>query len=397
MNMLFLTLLDFDTLDEQNIYTDLLRTFVKKGHNITVISPVERKKNKQTHLMDKNGYRLLKLKIGNIQKTNIIEKGLSTILIENQFKSAIKKYFKNIKFDLVMYSTPPITFANVVKYVKKRDNAKSYLLLKDIFPQNAVDLGMFSKQSLLYWFFRLKERKLYKISDRIGCMSEANVRYLLNHNLDLNKNKVAVCPNAIEVKDTCLSVDEKQIIREKYGIPSDKTVFIYGGNLGKPQGIDFLINCMKSQENNEDVFFFLVGSGTEYSKLNNYLSESGQKNLSLMDYVSREDFDKIVASCDIGMIFLDKRFTIPNFPSRLLSYMQAGIPTYAITDVNSDVGAVIKDNDFGWWSESGNLEAFMSTIKEISKIDFSGKGENARKYLLDNYTVENNYKIIMEQ
>lgn len=395
--MLFLTLLDFDTLDEQNIYTDLLRTFVKKGHNITVISPVERKKNKQTHLMDKNGYRLLKLKIGNIQKTNIIEKGLSTILIENQFKSAIKKYFKNIKFDLVMYSTPPITFANVVKYVKKRDNAKSYLLLKDIFPQNAVDLGMFSKQSLLYWFFRLKERKLYKISDRIGCMSEANVRYLLNHNLDLNKNKVAVCPNAIEVKDTCLSVDEKQIIREKYGIPSDKTVFIYGGNLGKPQGIDFLINCMKSQENNEDVFFFLVGSGTEYSKLNNYLSESGQKNLSLMDYVSREDFDKIVASCDIGMIFLDKRFTIPNFPSRLLSYMQAGIPTYAITDVNSDVGAVIKDNDFGWWSESGNLEAFMSTIKEISKIDFSGKGENARKYLLDNYTVENNYKIIMEQ
>ena len=42
MNLLFLTLLDFNSLDESNIYTDLLREFVKGGHRVYAISPVER-------------------------------------------------------------------------------------------------------------------------------------------------------------------------------------------------------------------------------------------------------------------------------------------------------------------------------------------------------------------
>lgn len=90
-----------------------------------------------------------------------------------------------MKFDLIIYSTPPITFQRAVEYVKERDNAQTYLLLKDIFPQNAVDIGILSKngwKGLIYKYFRKKEKKLYGISDRIGCMSEANCKYILSHN-----------------------------------------------------------------------------------------------------------------------------------------------------------------------------------------------------------------------
>ncbi len=228
-------------------------------------------------------------------------------------------------------------------------------------------------------------------------MSDANVRFVLEHNPKVPPEKVEVCPNAIEVKDSIILPEEREQIREKYEIPLDKTEFIYGGNLGKPQGIDFLIECLKSQKDSEDVFFVIVGSGTEYQKLNDYCSSGEQKNIKLMPSVSRDDFDKLVAACDVGMIFLDKRFTIPNFPSRLLSYMQAGIPTFAVTDVNTDIGEVIRAGDFGWWSESGDLEAFVSVMSEISASSLEDKGANARKYLLENYTVESNYKIIMEQ
>lgn len=148
MNILFLTLLDFNTIYERNIYTDLLREFAKHGHNLYVISPVERRKKQNTELIKNDNAKILKLKIGNTQKTNIIEKGISTLSIEPQFINAIKKYFSNVKFDLVLYSTPPITFCNAVRFVKKRDGAKTYLLLKDIFPQNAVDLGMISKTGI---------------------------------------------------------------------------------------------------------------------------------------------------------------------------------------------------------------------------------------------------------
>ena len=132
MNVLFLTLLDFDSLKEHNIYTDLLREFVKNGHKVCAISPVEKRKCIKTHIIKEKNARILKLQIGNTQKTNVIEKGISTVMIEPTFKWAIKTFFSKIKFDLVLYTTPPITLVSAVEYVKHRDNAKTYLLLKDI-------------------------------------------------------------------------------------------------------------------------------------------------------------------------------------------------------------------------------------------------------------------------
>ena len=99
MRLLFISLLDFNSFNDRNIYTDLLREFIRHGHDVYCISPVERRKRVNTH-MEEDGH-LLKLKIGNTQKTNIIEKGISTLLIEPLFKQAIKKYFSDIKFDLI--------------------------------------------------------------------------------------------------------------------------------------------------------------------------------------------------------------------------------------------------------------------------------------------------------
>lgn len=397
MNVLFLTLLDFDSLDERNIYTDLLREFAKHGHDLYVISPVEKRKNQETRIIKTDKATILKLKIGNTQKTNVIEKGISTISIEPQFISGIKKYFTDIKFDLVIYSTPPITFCNAIEFVKKRDGAKTYLLLKDIFPQNAVDLGMMTKngiKGLIYKVFRNKEKKLYRISDYIGCMSQANVDYVLEHNPEIKPEKVEICPNCVEVVD--MSVDEKtrNEIRMKYDIPLDKKVFVYGGNLGKPQGIDFMIECLKSQEKNEEVYFLIVGDGTEFGKIETYVENGKPSNVKLMKRLPKEDYDKMVAACDVGMIFLDYRFTIPNFPSRLLSYMQAKIPVLAVTDSNTDIGNVITDGGFGWWCESNNLLSYKSNMT-VALNEENTIGLNGYRYLCTHYNSVVSYSIIM--
>lgn len=396
MKVLFLTLLDFDSLDDKNIYTDLLREFYKNGHSVYVISPVERRKKQETRLLKTDKATILKLKIGNTQKTNIIEKGISTVSIESLFIAGIKKYFSDVSFDLVIYSTPPITFCNAIEYVKKRDGAKTYLLLKDIFPQNAVDMGMLSKngvKSALYKYFRRKEKKLYSISDRIGCMSQANVDYVLKHNPEIDPSIVEVCPNSVEPIDMSVDQETRIAIREKYGIPLDKKVFVYGGNLGKPQGIDFMIECLKSQEQNNDVFFLIVGDGTEFGKIEAYVNTSKPANVKLMKRLPKEDYDKMVGACDVGLIFLDHRFTIPNFPSRLLSYMQAKMPVLAVTDSNTDIGKVIVDGGFGWWCGSDDVIDFCDLI---IKIEIDDKmGEKAWDYLVSNYSAKKSYDIIM--
>lgn len=397
MKILFLTLIDFDSINQRNIYTDLLREFVKNGHEVYSVSPVERKRNQQTHMIREENSTVLKLRIGNTQKTNPIEKGISTLLIEPQCIAGIKKYFSDIKFDLVLYSTPPITFYKAVRFVKNRDGAKTYLLLKDIFPQNAVDLGMMRKngvKGLLYRYFRNKEKKLYAISDRIGCMSQANVDFVLKHNPQVDPAKVEICPNSIEVMDKSVSAQVRQQLREKYELPLDKKIFIYGGNLGKVQGIPFLMECLDAQKQNSDVYFLIVGNGTEYPKLETWFQEQKPVNMKLLKRLPKEDYERLVAACDVGMIFLDHRFTIPNFPSRLLAYMQAKLPVLCCTDPNTDVGKVCVEGGFGWWCESNDPAGFTALVQQAIGADLSDMGSRGFAFLQEHYTVDRGYEII---
>lgn len=399
MNVLFLTLLDFITIDEHGIYTDLLREFVKNNHNVYIISPTEKRKQQPTKLIDNGSCKILKLQIGNTQKTNMIEKGISTLTLESKFQRGIKEYFSDVKFDLVIYSTPPITLQKAVEYVKNRDNAKAYLLLKDIFPQNAVNLGMIKKTGIkgpLYHFFRLKEKRLYELSDYIGCMSPANVDFLLRHNPEISRHIVEVCPNSIE--PLIIDKDKKKIaeIKKKYNIPFNRTVFIYGGNLGKPQGIDFLIECLKTNKTNAQVYFVIVGAGTEFNKLKAYFDYEQPTNAQLFEQLPRNDYEILASSCDVGLIFLDKRFTIPNFPSRILSYLQSSMPVLAATDVNTDLRQVIEDGNFGLWCESSNVREFNRHVQKLCDEKLRKQmGKNARKYLEDNYTNKHSYEIII--
>ena len=400
MKILFLSLMDFESLEERGMYTELLHEFHKHGHSIYAISPVERKKKEKTRLLrpDQRIY-IVKLKIGNIQKTNLIEKGITTISLESQFIHVIKRYFSDVKFDMVLYSTPPITFQRTVCYVKKRDGALTYLMLKDIFPQNAVDLGMMSQYGLkgiLYRYFRKKEKKLYKDSDCIGCMSQANVDYILKYNPELEQKRLEVCPNCMEPSEVFFAEEEKKHIREMYAIPKDKTVFIYGGNLGKPQGIPFILRCLKKLSKIKEAFFLIVGSGTEYPIIEKYLYKQYMSNVKLIEYLPREDYEKLVRACDVGMIFLDYHFTIPNFPSRLLSYMDAGLPVLAATDRNTDIGKIIVDAGFGWWCESNDIQGFQKLVKSIICQDIKEKGNTSYKYFKEKYTTNISYQIILK-
>lgn len=399
MNVLFLSLVKFESIEDRGIYTDLLREFIRNGDSVFTLSPIETEMKGEPQIINEKQTKILRVPTGRIQKTNVFEKGINTVLIGTRYKRAIQKYFSEIKFDLILYPTPPITLAGTVEYVKKRDQARTYLLLKDIFPQGAVDIGVLSKRGmkgLIYKYFRRKEKKLYAISDRIGCMSEANANYVIKHNPEVDSAIVEVCPNSIEIKNICLTNKEKRDLRKKYGLPIDKTIFVYGGNLGRPQGIPFVINCLKKCIGNQHAFFLIVGDGTEYYHLENFLYIENPRNVKLMKSLPKEDYDQMIAACDVGLIFLDHRFTIPNFPSRVLSYMQAGIPVLACTDRNTDIGEIIVSNGFGWWCESNNVQEFSQCIEAVCEENLKKIGFLGHQYLRIMYDVEKSYNIIIK-
>jgi len=395
MKILFLTLARIDSIEVQGIYPDLLRKFRDHEHEVTIVSPTERKHGNKTKYIQKDGVRILNVWTTNIQKTNLFEKGITTLFLEFYYYKAIKKYVNYEDIDLILYSTPPITFTYLIKRLKKASNAKTYLLLKDIFPQNAVDLNLLKQDGMLYNYFRKKEKILYKISDFIGCMSPANLNYILENNPDIEK-KLEVNPNSIDlkVKDLGLVID----IYHKYNIPRNKIIFIFGGNLGLPQGIEFLKGNIEFCKSIKDAFFLIVGDGTEYYNFSNWINNESINNALLLKEVPKSDYDEIIKISNVGLIFLNPLFTIPNFPSRILSYMQNCLPVICATDLVTDIGEIAFHNNFGFKCLTSDYKSFFDHVVKLLNKDLREQmGKKGFEFLKNEYNVENSYsKIIVK-
>ena len=404
MRILFLTIGAVYNFNHSGVYTDLLKKFAQEGHKVYVVGALEKRNGQATELGIEQGINVLRVRVGNITKTNVFEKGVSTLTLGYLYKKAIDKYWNELSFDLILYTTPPITIASLVSELKKKYNAYTYLLLKDIFPQNAIDIGILSPtgwKGIVYRYFKHIEKQLYRISDKIGCMSKANMDFILKNNVDIVKDKLELCPNTIDIVDDS-DIHKDDAILEKYKIPKDKYLLLYGGNFGKPQNVDYIVDAIDSCSDIEAVHFILCGSGTEFSKIDLYIKNANPKHVTVIDcLLPYEEYSCLVASCDVGMLFLDYRFTIPNFPSRLLDYMNYGLPVIAATDVNTDVGKVIMEENFGWWIESKNPQEFrnlISSIFEGNQIEkeLRLKSMNARNCVRNCFETSRAYNTIMQ-
>lgn len=386
MNILFLTMNVFTDVHMHNIYSDLMLELIARGHRPFIVTPRQKSTGIETARTDHPTYTLLTVQTGNTAGVSLIEKGISTVTLSGRYYRAIRRHLGKEKFDLILYSTPPITLAAPVKKLKKLFGCPTYLMLKDIFPQNAVDLGMFSGNSLIYKYFRRQEKLLYRVSDRIGCMSPANVKYLLAHNPTIPADRAELCSNGIIPCEAADRGAAKAALREKYHVPENAVVYLLGGNLGRPQGVPYLIDCLRKCKNRADAFFLVCGSGTDALLLDDFIARERPENVVRSPLLPKQEYDELAAGCDVGMVFLDPRFTIPNYPSRALSYMENGMPLLVCSDGATDMGAIAEANGFGLACSSAEPDEFNKLISAFSEADLAQMGRAARAYLEKNYT-----------
>lgn len=396
MNVLLLTIVPKQS---QKMIRDIAYEFVNNGHMVFIVCPADKTNAPRNKFILIDGIRYLFVSSGNaVGKVNFAKKVTNFLLVDNIYEKALKRAMPAIDVDLILYSTPPITLANTIEWAKRQYKAATYLMLKDIFPQNAVDMGMMKKSGILgivYHYFRAKEKKLYANSDYIGCMSPANCRYVLEHNTEIPTNKVGICVNSY-VLEPVLQIDRDEV-RERYDLPLDRITFLYGGNLGKPQGLQFFVDVLRKNINKKDRFFLICGGGNDQKRILDFIDMENPENVRYISTIPADEFDELSRACDVGLVFLDNRFTIPNFPSRMLSIMLNQMPILAATDKNTDVGEVIKAADMGWWCESKNPTEFCELVDDICENPdvINEKGKNARTYYEENYTSKIAYQQIL--
>lgn len=377
---------------DSNLYTDLVEEFAARGHDVYVATVLESREGRETFVETRGNIHILHVRCGDLFGVGLIRKGLTTLSLSSRFLAAIEKFFCGERFDLVLYPTPPITFAPVVRRLKQQQGCATYLILRDIFPQNARDLGMI-RDPLTFAFFRRKERQLYALSDHIGCMSQGNIDYVLKHN--------RIAPEKLEILYNWERVPPRRnvdvaSVRRQFGL-EDKFVCVFGGNIGFAQELEFLLELAVCYSERPNIVFLIVGKGAVQPRLAARAAADGLTNVDFREQVPRQQFDDLLAACDVGLVNLDRRFTIPNIPSKTLSYFAAGLPVLASIDARTDYGHLLDECGAGLWSITGDLPAYRANFERLLNDPVLRKtlGANGRKALEERFTVERAYQVIM--
>ncbi|MBD1262688.1 glycosyltransferase family 4 protein [Maribacter polysiphoniae] len=387
--------LQFSNAEKGNtLWTDLVQEFHHKGHDILVLAPAL--DESKIGLRIEAGVKVLRVKTNKLFNVGLLQKGIANLMLPYQYKNVLKKNKIPLDFDLILLPTPPITLIDVGLWIKKKSQGKLYLILRDIFPQNAVDLKMMKTNGLIHSYFRKKEIKLYEKSDSIGCMSPANVEYVKKHNPYLDMNKLHLLPNWERLPNFDVNGDVGSI-KSKYGL-SDKFIVIFGGNIGRPQKLENIVELAKSCSEIQDLVFYIIGNGTEKGKIANMVKTNKMTNMIFKNSIPKRDYYQLLRAADIGLISLSEDFTIPNFPSKVLSYYGAKKPVLASLDLQTDFGKMLEETNSGLWAEAGNKQELKEKLVKLyeSKELREQLGKNGYEYMKANLQPNKAYTTIIK-
>lgn len=391
MNILFLMISYPDVKENSSMYTDLTQEFASKGHAVYVAVA---NGPHATTLNIEGGIKVLRVKTLELFNTSLIKKGLANILLPSQVTQGIDKLIHGVQFDIVISPTPPITYLSTLKALKKKFKIKIYIILRDIFPQNARDLGILKNPFLIH-LFRRKEQELYSVADYIGCMSPGNIKYIIDHNPAVSRSKLHLLSNWKNVGEIS---QPSLALKRQLGL-ENKFIALYGGNLGKPQKIEFILELAKRLTHLEDLVFLLIGEGSEKRRLIDLVKTNNLFNVLIWDSFPRNKYQELAKVCDIGLVNLSDKFTIPNIPSRTLSYWEAKIPILAAIDKNTDYCNILDDSGSGLWCITGDINLYKQNFEKFyyDKELRKSMGEKGFNYLNENCTTSHAFSIIQNK
>lgn len=395
MKVIFLALA-FPKMDKSKyLYTQLVSQFHENGHDITVVAPMYDEAT--SGLQIEQGIKVIRVRTMKLFGVGLIKKGIANVLLPYQYKKALKDNKIGLDFDLIITPTPPITLYGVAAWLKRKSKGKIYLILRDIFPQNAVDLGMLKKGGAIHTYFSRKEKMLYAKSDAIGCMSQGNIDFIKKYNPKVATKKLHLLPNW---GDVLPMVPESEItqLRQQENL-ENKFVVIFGGNIGLPQKLENIVDLAITCQEERDILFLIMGSGNERQNLENLIESKNIKNLWLRDGLPQKEYMKWVQMADVGLISLSEKFTIPNIPSKALSYYNTKTPILASIDQNTDFGTILEDKEVGVWSEAGQTKALkekLLTLFNNPELRLQ-MGENGYQYMQEELSSEKAYLTIIDE
>jgi glycosyltransferase involved in cell wall biosynthesis len=350
---------------------DLANAFLLRQINVSIIIPND-KQLPLVEIFENNGLTIYSVSCFKSKGVNYLYRTFSEFInpLLIRYRLMRNNFFKEQKISGIIWYSPSIFWGPLVKACKSKFKCKSYLILRDIFPDWALDLGIL-KKNLIYFFFKRVEQYQYAQADYIGVQSPNNVEYFNNHNPTL-RSKIEVLwnwmgeraqyPPPFSLSDTPLA---------------GRFLFVYAGNMGVAQNMDVLLHLADLLREDVGIGFVFIGSGSEKARLEKLSESLSLKNTLFLSEIDNIELKYLLAQCNAGLIALSPKHKAHNIPGKFLSYLDAGLPVLALLNQGNDLINLISQHGIGVAMVNPNASEFKAGVRQL--INLSARGETKEK------------------
>ena len=373
-----------------HLMLELAQELQRRGHEITVMTtwPEYNLDQAATHKMfnefeHENGIRVIRVKTLPHHNVNYIVRGLSQLLMPLQFLIKLWRY--KIKPQASIVYSPPLPLALVGSWLR-RSGVRYLLNIQDLFPQNAIDLGILRSTSQIR-FFKALERFAYRTADIVTVHSEGNRKMLLQQHPDFS-NKFELLHNWVDVEhhsNEHIGID----FRNKWAM-TQKHIAVFAGVMGPSQYLDLILNIAEQMQDRTDLLFLMVGDGKEKERLQQIVMQKGLQNVRFEGFISRDVYPDLLSVCSIGLVCLSPQNNTPVVPGKILGHMAAGLPVAAFLHTTSDAHSMIAEAKCGVSANSADVDACVAAMRKLLSDDskFYDLGQSGRRYAIEHFSKE---------
>ena len=338
---------------------DLVSELSRQGHEVTVLLPDASLPQSWVLEPKEKNIQVLRLKALQTKDINYFSRAIGEHLLSFFMSTNLKKSpLRDMTWDGVIWYSPTIFFGSLVNKIKAHSQCPAYLIVRDIFPEWAVDMGLLSR-GVIYRYFKRKERYQYEQADVIGVQTPSNQDYFTQEQKGLH--------GTVEVLNNWLSDPQPETSSIQIAETSlaGRRIFVYTGNIGIAQGIDILIDLADAMKEDESVGFVFVGRGSAVEQIKEKAVGFGLNNILFFDEINPNEIPSLLQQCHAGLIALDPRHKNDNIPGKFLAYMQSGLPVLGNINPGNDLEGLVKEHRVGKVISSNLLSDLKNAANEF--------------------------------
>ena len=343
---------------------DLARELVRQRHQLTVLLPdADLKRPWALETLD--GAQVLRLRSPRIKDISYIRRTIGEWLMPYAMRHNLRRSpLSGHIWEGVVWYSPSIFHGPLVRALKRQSGCKGYLIIRDIFPEWAVDLGIL-RPGLAYRFFQWIAHQQYNVADIIGVQTPGNLGYFKQWHEARQGRSLEVLQNWLDKPASArcrIRIAETQLAGRK--------ILVYAGNMGIAQGMDILLKVAARMQARDDIGFLFVGRGGDAERLKESASERGLDNVLFRDEIDPDEISDLYDQCAAGIVALDPRHKSHNIPGKFLSYMQNGLPVLANVNAGNDLAHLIRCKNVGEVCETNGVDELeQCCLALIERID----------------------------